>query len=104
MINGYFEDIESTISSFNNIRSYSIEKKYYSQTKGFIKGTIILINDYRLEFMEVKDTDVAFKDKYKYQLMDKLSNLIFRYDNATHYPALESFPHHKHLPTKVVAT
>ena len=104
MISSYFEDIENAISSFKNIRFYSIEKKHYSHTKGLLKGIIIFTNNYKLEFMEIKDTDISFKYKYKYQLMDKHNNLIFRYDNAPHYPTLESFPHHKHLPAATVAS
>ncbi|MFQ5632806.1 MAG: DUF6516 family protein [bacterium] len=29
--------------------------------------------------------------------------LTFRYDAAPHFSALHSFPHHKHLPDKVIA-
>ena len=54
--------------------------------------------------MEVKDTDISTKDKDKYQLMDNHNNLIFRYDNTPHYPALESFPHHKHLAPEIIAS
>ena len=28
--------------------------------------------------------------------------LIFRYDNTRHFPALPTFPHHKHTPEGVV--
>ena len=29
--------------------------------------------------------------------MDKDKNLIRRWDNASHYPQLENFPHHIHI-------
>jgi LPS O-antigen subunit length determinant protein (WzzB/FepE family) len=29
--------------------------------------------------------------------------VIFRYDNTPHFPDLPSFPHHKHLPSQVIA-
>jgi len=33
--------------------------------------------------------------------MDKIQEMIFRYDNAKHHPEIETFPHHKHTPKKV---
>ena len=38
---------------------------------------------------------------YRYQFQDEQNNLVFRYDNTRHFPELENFPHHKHLPDKV---
>ena len=102
MISRYFEHIENVILNFNNISSHSIEKKYYSHTKGFIKGIIIFTNGYKLEFMEVKDTEISSKDKYKYHFMDEQNNLIFRYDNAPHHREIKTFPHHKHLSTETI--
>ena len=40
---------------------------------------------------------------YRYHLQDQQNNLVFRYDNTPHFPDLDSFPHHKHLPDKVVS-
>ncbi len=37
---------------------------------------------------------------YRYHFQDKQNNLVFRYDNTPHFPGVESFPHHKHLPDK----
>jgi len=38
---------------------------------------------------------------YRYHFQDEQNNLIFRYDNTPHFPGLENFPHHKHLPDRV---
>jgi len=38
---------------------------------------------------------------YRYHFQDKQNNLVFRYDNTPHFPGVEGFPHHKHLPDKV---
>ena len=38
---------------------------------------------------------------YRYHFQDKQNNLVFRYDNTPHFPSVESFPHHKHLPGKI---
>lgn len=39
---------------------------------------------------------------YRYHFQDEQNRLVFRYDNTPHFPGLENFPHHKHIPDKVV--
>lgn len=39
---------------------------------------------------------------YKFHYQDKDSNLIFRYDNAPHYPHLSTFPAHKHTRGAII--
>jgi hypothetical protein len=39
---------------------------------------------------------------YRYHFQDEQNKLVFRFDNTPHFPGLENFPHHKHIPDKVV--
>lgn len=41
------------------------------------------------------------KLRYSYHYQDESGELIFRYDNAPHYPNLPTHPHHKHVGTAV---
>lgn len=103
MITDYFEEIERTVSEFLPIiHSQSLSTKLYSRNKGFIKGEIIFADGSSLSFAEVIALGEAEKPKYRYHFMDSSGNLIFRYDNAPHYPDLDTFPHHKHVPGKVI--
>ena len=52
-----------------------------------------------LEFMEYLQEKNRLK--YRFHLMDKEGNMVFRYDNAPHHKDVSSFPHHKHLPGNV---
>ncbi len=97
MIEAYFAELEKTLPGFPSIRFYTLNKKIYNVKQGFIHGSILFHNGYRLEFVEVKDIEVQPKIKYRYQLLDDQQQLIFRYDNAPHYPSLATFPHHKHV-------
>ena len=97
MIEDYFEYIEKTIQAFPHVRSYTLSKKVYNAKQGFIRGIILFDDDTRLEFVEVKDTDVSEKIKYRYQYMDKDHAMFFRYDNAPHHSNIPTFPHHKHV-------
>jgi len=98
MIDTYFTQLEHILQQFLPIRSYTLKKKVYNTKQGCITGSIIFEHGSRLDFMEVKNTDVQAKIKYRYQYMTIHQELIFRYDNAPHHPYLKTFPHHKHLP------
>lgn len=39
---------------------------------------------------------------YRYHFQDEQNKLVFRYDNTPHFSNLENFPHHKHIPDKVM--
>jgi len=41
---------------------------------------------------------------YRYHCQDEQNRLRFRYDCTPHFPDLASFPHHKHLPDKVLVS
>lgn len=97
MIEAYFTQVESTLRDFPNIRTYTLTKKVYNLKQGHIGGAIVFENGCRLEFVEVKDTELAGKLKYRYQYMDEEQGLIFRYDNAPHHVDVGTFPHHKHV-------
>jgi hypothetical protein len=103
MIDDYFEKIEKTILEFRYLlKSSSIFKKSYNSKQGYIKGDVVFINDSRLCFIEVKNTEVKQKNKYRYHYMDKNESLIFRYDNASHHMEIKTFPHHKHTDDSIM--
>ncbi len=52
----------------------------------------------------VNDRGTLKRLDYRYHFQDRDNYLIFRYDNTPHFPNLPSFPHHKHLPDRVIAT
>ncbi|NCS39659.1 MAG: hypothetical protein GPJ20_12220 [Microcystis aeruginosa BS13-10] len=96
MIEAYFLQIETILQSFTNIRFVSLTKKIYNTNQGYISVSIIFENNHRLDFIEVKNTDVKAKIKYRYHYMDEHQVMIFRYDNAPHHTEIKTFPHHKH--------
>ncbi len=96
MIETYLIEIEETIREFPNVRFVSLTKKIYNATQGYIGGSIVFENSHRLDFVEVKNTDVQQKLKYRYHYMNENQVMIFRYDNAPHHVEVSTFPHHKH--------
>ena len=71
---------------------------------GVVKGTIEFIDGTLLFFNEYLDCRYRLeKLSYAYHCQDARGNLVFRYDNAAHTPALP-FGEHKHVPSgEVVA-
>ena len=102
MIFGYFSELKKVLETYAHIISnYRTAEKAYSDKKGFIEGEITFFDNSILDFAEVKDADQFAKLKYRYHYMDVNKRMIFRYDNAKHYPNLATFPHHKHTATEV---
>ena len=104
MIEAYFEEVEGVLQDFSNIRSYTLTKRIYNLQQGYIGGTITFDAGWRLEFVEVKDAEVAEKLKYRYQFMDEAHEPVFRYDNAPHHPEIQTFPHHKHTINSIMGS
>ncbi|MGL5035873.1 MAG: toxin-antitoxin system TumE family protein [Microcystaceae cyanobacterium] len=104
MIEVYFLQIEAIIQAFSGIRFISLTKKLYNTNQGYISGSIVFENDHRLDFVEVKNTDIKAKIKYRYHYMDEHQVMIFRYDNAPHHAEIKTFPHHKHEVESVKAS
>lgn len=65
----------------------------------FESGCLLEIN----EAVVVVENQLTFLD-YRYHCQDKNNQLLFRYDSTPHFPDLPTFPHHKHLPTDVIAS
>lgn len=64
---------------------------------GIIKGALVFADGVRLFFTEYVDTRYRLeKLTYSYHCQDSDANMLFRYDNAAHKPAL-SYARHKHL-------
>ncbi len=103
MIGEYFVQVKRGLNNHAHlIASYSTLEKIFSSKKGFIEGEIIFEDESKLHFAEVKNTDRMEKNKYRYHYMDENDSMIFRYDNARHYPDLATFPHHKHTIQNVI--
>ncbi len=103
MISNYFDKIKKYIDNYSHIiETYQLKEKVYSEERGYIEGVLLFIDESFLDFAEVKDTEQKSKIKYHYHYMDSKKNVIFRYDNAKHHKEIKTFPHHKHLPHKIV--
>jgi hypothetical protein len=65
----------------------------------FQSGCLLEINE-----AIIVENDALKTLGYRYHFQGSDNELVFRYDNAPHFPDLPSFPHHKHLRNAVVSS
>ena len=97
MIEDYFRQVDTLIASASIVHSSSITYDKRSTHIGFIRGDIYFLDGSLLhlpEFVNVQHDIERYMYAYHYQRPD--GTLVFRYDNAPHFPDLPTFPHHKH--------
>jgi hypothetical protein len=97
LIEDYFRQVETLIATAGIVHSSSITYDKRSTYIGFIRGEIYFLDGSLLhlrEFVNVEHGIERYMYAYHYQRPD--DTLVFRYDNTPHFPALPTFPHHKH--------
>ena len=107
MIQTYFTQIKRIIDQYA-ATSFVLEAQMHFDMRpgdqGYLTGTLIFVDDSKLHFSEYLDQTGEVVDKlmYTYHYQDTGNQLIFRYDNALHRPALSSVEH-KHLSAQITA-
>lgn len=102
MIDEHLVEIEKIIKEDYLVIFSDFQKIYTSQNTAYIKAKTKFIDDSFLSiFHHVRDENGLFSFDYRYHYMDSENTMIFRYDNAPHYPEVHSFPHHKHTSAEI---
>ena len=84
--------------------AFELTFSFRSPRVAALSGVLVFRSGHVLEFDEIlKQTkDTAERVKYRYHVMDKDNNLVFRYDNVPHHKNVKTFPHHKHIADTVI--
>lgn len=86
----------STLSQFTDcIASFKILLQETRSDLVKTKISVVLIDDSVIFLREIIIQNVLLD--YAYHWQDADGTLIIRWDNAAHYPAISTFPHHKHV-------
>lgn len=106
VIQRYFSEIRSTIEHYaatSYVLTTDINFESRPGDQGYLHGSVYFIDGSILHFKEFLDGTNTLVEKltYSYHYQDANRNLIFRYDNAAHKPALP-FSEHKHLPQQIL--
>jgi len=105
MIAEYFSKFDYVIDNIDFIIVSTIQKRKINDFLGIIEGKLTFewgILDI-LEVVKVTNNQLV-KMKYKYHFRLHDNTFVFRYDNAPHHQEITTYPHHKHLPDKNIAS
>jgi len=104
LLEQYLVDIERAIKQLRQIYVEKFEEEIIAANRinlrfrlRFASGKLIEVNE-----SVIIDAGKLKHLGYRYHCQDQDNQLLFRYDNTPHFPNLENFPHHKHLPGEVV--
>lgn len=100
----YFTSIAEAVAQLT-VYTESYVEEILSDERANLRIRLRFQNGSLLEINEaVVVEDGKFKTLgYRYHMQNSDHALLFRYDNTPHFPALATFPHHKHLSDSVIA-
>lgn len=104
LLNLYSQKLSHEVERKLSPIGFELNFHYRSPHIAHISGFVVFRNGWILEFDEILQQEKikVIKLKYRYHLMDKIKQLVFRYDNVAHFPKIKTYPHHKHLDNSVV--
>lgn len=108
MIEEYFEHIQALLQSTRLAQPPEVNYDRRDKETGFLRGDLVFKDGSRLHFREFVHVNLGQpvnRYMYAFHHMRADETMIFRYDDADHFPKLLSAPHHKHIgENDVVAT
>jgi hypothetical protein len=106
LLSRYLANIETAIKELKSAYIEHYLEEILTPLRINLRIRVRFVSGHLLEFNEsviIEEGQINHLS-YRYHLQDKQNKLVFRYDNAPHFPTLANFPHHKHLPDKVDST
>ena len=103
ILSKYLREVEATVRKIEGAYVERYEEEIVAVNRVNLRIRIRFKNGHMLELNEtvIGEAEHTKRLGYRYHFQDEQNNLVFRYDNTPHFPGLENFPHHKHLPNKV---
>jgi hypothetical protein len=103
MLNRYLHRLYDTIISRGYVEIERLDFDELSGRQGIIEGRLKFHDGSLLDFDEVIifRNEQIIKLRYAYHYQNESGKVIFRYDNAPHYPNILTYPHHKHVGSAV---
>src|SRR5215468_5196488 len=102
MIKAYLQGIDALLSASPLVRDVEIVRRSIRDTEFekvlHYRYRVLLANG---DFIEMTERVLEAQGrlevtKYRHHWQDRQDRLLKRWDNAPHYPAIDTFPHHLH--------
>jgi Family of unknown function (DUF6516) len=88
--------LHEVLACFSDIiRSYEVVEYEIADLNSRLKLNIVFANGTELSVRDILLD--GRRRKYAFHWQEGSGRLIARWDNAAHWPEIETFPHHKHL-------
>jgi hypothetical protein len=103
MLNRHLHRLYDSIISRGYVEIERLDFDELPGRQGIIEGRLKFHDGSLLDFDEVvllRDEQIV-KLRYAYHYQNESGAVIFRYDNAPHYPTIITYPHHKHVDSGV---
>jgi hypothetical protein len=103
MLDRYLHRLYDTIISRGYLEIERLDFDDLPELQGIIEGRLRFPDGSLLDFDEVViiRNEQLVKLRYAYHYQNESGELIFRYDNAPHYPEIFTCPHHKHVGSAI---
>jgi hypothetical protein len=99
----YFRIIQEIILNAPHVVQSDLSFDEISESECYIRGSLSIFGGFELHVAEYVVTEPEFKRlKYRYHLQTSTNELVARWDNATHHPEVETYPHHIHFENGTV--
>lgn len=95
----YLEAVKQRLLEDPIVVAIELVRERSTLLEGYLRARLALSDQSLLEFSEYIERDPAGEIilvTYSYHWQDSEDNLITRWDNSPHFPALPAFPHHIH--------
>jgi hypothetical protein len=102
----YLAEVEAAFQTLKTCHFEKYEEEILTSERANLRVRARFVTGHLLEFNEAVtiENNRLTHLSYRYHFQDKNNNLVFRYDNTPHFPNLETFPTHKHLPSGAISS
>jgi len=106
LLSEHLSTVEAVVRKLKEVYVECYEEEILTKNRVNLRIRIRFKSGYLLELNEANmvEESAIIRLYYRYHFQDEKNRLVFRYDNAPHFPGFVNFPHHKHLPKKVTDT
>jgi hypothetical protein len=105
-LKNYLREVEDVVSHLSGVYVERYEEEVLSSKRINLRLRIRFKSGATIEISEavvvIKESISPLGYRYHFKNLD--NQTLFRYDNTPHFPKFDTFPHHKHIQTKVVAS
>jgi len=98
LIEAYVQSLSNAIAASPVTSAFNVALDKRTPQVGLIRGEVYFVDGSCLYFRELVEASpsATLCRMYSYHYQDADKTLIFRYDDTSHHPNLNTFPHHKH--------